>query len=307
MTEAKGKLIFDKRFFKENEGLLGKYFNGLTNARKNKKHSENTIGVVPTNEQNSFAYLFEANTYDNMLESLPELLIPLCLIAEKVSAENFDEVENFVKVFQRLIDSKTGIKVEWVEEETMLYCDDTFTVGTATIIPNAGKKGKLFTVENVKTQEHTATERNRIELEGEKGYLLDKKEDFDRLVKRLETLYPSLPVPIKRRYLVNEMDKLAKLLKDYVDEYPTFDEVDIDEKLRYNYQGALSDWRLIDDEWDGGLYQRAIEAAVKRELKKNKINVVPDSPLDDAIKGAKKVRGLAAASNTDSQKSEKTH
>ena len=103
------------------------------------------------------------------------------------------------------------------------------------------------------------------------------------------------------------MDKLAKLLKDYVDEYPTFDEVDIDEKLRYNYQGALSDWRLIDDELDGGIYQRAIEAAVERKLKKNKINAVPDSPLDDAIKRAKKVHGLAAASNTDSQKSEKTH
>ena len=41
MTEVKGKLIFDKRFFKENEELLDKYF-GLTNARKNKKHSENT-------------------------------------------------------------------------------------------------------------------------------------------------------------------------------------------------------------------------------------------------------------------------
>ena len=275
MAEAKGKLIFDKRFFKENEGLLDKYFNGLTNARKNKKHSENTIGVAPTNEQNSFAYLFEANTYDNMLESLPELLIPLCLIAEKVSAENFDEVENFVKVVQRLIDSKTGIKVEWVEEETewveeetMLYCNDTFTTGTATIIPNAGKTGELFTVENVKTQKHTATERNRIELEGEKGYLLDKKEDFDRLVKRLETLYPSLPVPIKRRYLVNEMDKLAKLLKDYVDEYPTYDEIDLDEKLRYDYQGALSDWRLSDN-FDG-IYQKAIEAAVERKLRKNK-------------------------------------
>lgn len=307
MAEAKGKLIFDKHFFEGNEELLDKYFYGLTKARKNKKYSENTIKVTPTSQQNGSVYLFEANTYDNTIENLPELMIPLCLIAEKISAKNFDEVENFVKVFQRLIDSKTGIKVEWVEEETMLYCDDTFTTGTATIIPNTGKTGELFTVENVKTQEHTATERNRIVLEGEKGYLLDKKEDFDRLVKRLETLYPSLPVPIKRRYLVNEMDKLAKLLKDYVDEYPTFDEVDIDEKLRYNYQGALSDWRLIDDEWDGGLYQRAIEAAVKRELKKNKINAVPDSPLDDAIKGAKKVRGLAAASNTDSQKSEKTH
>ena len=168
MTEVKGKLIFDKRFFKENEELLDKYF-GLTNARKNKKHSENTIGVALTNEQNSFAYLFEANTCDNMLESLPELLIPLCLITGKVSAENFDEVENFVKVFQRLIDSKTGIKVEWVEEETMLYCNDTFTTGTATIIPDTGKTGELFTVENVKTQEHTATERNRIVLEGEKA------------------------------------------------------------------------------------------------------------------------------------------
>lgn len=267
MTEAKGKLIFDKRFFEENEKLLDKYFDGLTKARKNKKHSENTIKVTPTSQQNGSVYLFEANTYDNTIESLPELMIPLCLIAEKISAKNFDEVENFVKVFQRLIDSKTGIKVEWVEEE-MLYCDDTFTTGTATIIPNAGETGELFTVENVKTQKHTATERNRIELEGEKGYLLDKKEDLDRLVKRLETLYLSLPVPIKRRYLVNEMDKLAKLLKDYVDEYPTYDEIDLDEKLRYDYQGALSDWRLSDN-FDG-IYQKAIEAAVERKLRKNK-------------------------------------
>ena len=77
-----------------------------------------------------------------------------------------------------------------------------------------------------------------------------------------------MPVPIKRRYLVNEMDKLAKLLKDYVDEYPTYDEIDLDEKLRYDYQGALSDWRLSDN-FDG-IYQKAIEAAVERKLRKNK-------------------------------------
>lgn len=30
MAEAKGKLIFDKSFLKENEEILDKYFNGLT-------------------------------------------------------------------------------------------------------------------------------------------------------------------------------------------------------------------------------------------------------------------------------------
>ena len=187
MAEAKGKLIFDKHFFEGNEELLDKYFYGLTKARKNKKYSENTIKVTPTSQQNGSVYLFEANTYDNTIENLPELMIPLCLIAEKISAKNFDEVENFVKVFQRLIDSKTGIKVEWVEEETMLYCDDTFTTGTATIIPNAGK-------------------------------------------------------------------------------------IDLDEKLRYDYQGALSDWRLSDN-FDG-IYQ-----------KENCVRISsPDSPLNDTSK-----------------------
>lgn len=64
------------------------------------------------------------------------------------------------------------------------------------------------------------------------------------------------------------MDQLAKLLKDHVDKYPTYDEIDLDEKLRYNYQGALSDWRLSDN-FDG-IYQKAIETAVERKLRKNK-------------------------------------
>ena len=64
------------------------------------------------------------------------------------------------------------------------------------------------------------------------------------------------------------MDKLAKLLKDYVDDYPTYDEVDLDEKQRYDYQGALSDWQLSDN-FDG-IYQKAIEAVVARKLHNNK-------------------------------------
>lgn len=307
MTEAKGKIIFDKQFYKKNKDLLDKYFKELKRAKESGEYNQYAIKIKQTKGQNNPTYLFETKTAINVLGSLPELLMPACLTAGKTSANNFDEVKNFVKIFQQLIKSKTGIEIEWVEEEDALFCDDTFTTGTATLTPNTGQTGELFRVEDIETQEHTATERNRIELEGEEGYLLDKKEDFDSLVKRLKELYPILPEPIKRRYLVDEIDKLAKLLKNFVDEYPTYDETDLDESLRYDYQGALSDWRLIDDEWDGGIYQRAIEAAVERELKKNKLNAVPDSPLDDAIKGAKKVRGLAAESNTDSQKSEETN